>query len=281
MLRLPLETEFDIATTVAKRAGLGLVTPELLHLGNHTTAKLAPLPVVARIASGTSFDFSSEGIPRELGVASHLALRKAPTIRPSTMVDPGPYLEGECVITLWDFVDGRAAALPNDANLAAGSLKQVHDALCDIEITLPTFMTKIESCHSILSSREEAPALCKADRDFLREIYIRLHSDLQNRDFKWQPLHGDTHLGNVLVTNAGAIWMDLEAACVGPVEWDVINLPEAVWPEFGSIDPALTDLLSDVRSLCLAVWCWAEFDRSEACKETAIGRLALLKDRFR
>ena len=44
MLRLPLETEFDIATTVARRAGLGLVTPELLHLGNHTTAKLAPLP---------------------------------------------------------------------------------------------------------------------------------------------------------------------------------------------------------------------------------------------
>jgi hypothetical protein len=74
--------------------------------------------------------------------------------------------------------------------------------------------------------------------------------------------------------------MDLEAACLGPLEWDVVNLPTATWSKFGKLDDGLMHLFSDVRSLCLAVWCWAEFDRSAAASEAATYHLAELKGRF-
>jgi len=35
-----------------------------------------------------------------------------------------------------------------------------------------------------------------------------------------QPLHGDAHAGNVLVTPSGPMWNDFEDAWCGPVEWD-------------------------------------------------------------
>jgi hypothetical protein len=87
-------------------------------------------------------------------------------------------------------------------------------------------------------------------------------------------------MGNVLISGSRAIWMDLESVCFGPFEWDVVNLPAATWPQFGALDPALMRLFANVRSLCVAVWCWAEFERSKATQEAAIHHLGQLKDRF-
>ena len=156
MLRLPLELELASATEAAAKAGLGYVTPELLHLGNHTSVKLAPWPIVARIASGTSFDFSHEGLARELMVGRHLAFRDAPAVRPTTGTAPGPYLENDCAITFWEFVNGRAAATQADELMAAASLQLVHSALADIDAELPSFITKVESCDTILANPAEA-----------------------------------------------------------------------------------------------------------------------------
>jgi aminoglycoside phosphotransferase (APT) family kinase protein len=280
MLRLPLETELAAATAAAAKAGLGLVMPNVLHLGNHTTVKLNPWPIVARIASGTSFDFSHGSLAREPTIASLLAAREAPTVRPTTEVAPGPYLENDCAITLWEFVRGRAVCSQSDELMAARSLKLVHSALAEVDADLPAFIAKVESCDTILANPAEAPKLARGDRLFLEKLYATLREKLNEAGGAWQPLHGDTHLGNVLISGSGAVWMDLEAACVGPLEWDVINLPAATWSEFGRVNEALMHLLLDVRSLCVAVWCWAEFDRSAASAEAAIYHLAQLKSRF-
>lgn len=280
MLRLSLRAELTAATTVAAKAGLGFVAPEVLHLGNHTTVRLVPWPIVARIASGTSFDFSHEGLARELMVARHLASREAPTVRATTKTAAGPYLEKDCAITLWDFAEGQAVATQADEIMAAASLQRVHSALADIEAELPLFTTKVDSCKSILANPAEAPNLARSDRLLLEKLYATLRERLNKGEAAWRPIHGDTHLGNVLVSGSGAIWMDLEAACIGPIEWDVINLPASTWPEFDGLDAALMALLADVRSLCVAVWCWAEFDRSVASAEAAIYHLGHLKARF-
>lgn len=280
MLRLPLELEFAAASAAAGKAGLGLVTPELLHLGNHTTVRLNPWPVAARIASGTSFDFSQGSLGRELGVASYLASRRAPAVRPTAKVPPGPYLVNDCAITLWEFVEGRPVATESDAFLAAVSLQRIHSALAEFDFDLPLFITKVESCDLILENPSEAPKLQRSDRLFLRKLYATLREKLDGVGGTWRPLHGDTHLGNVLVGSSGAIWMDLEAACIGPLEWNVVNLPAVTWPEFSGVDPVLLNLFADVRSLCVAVWCWAEFDRSTASSEAAITHLRQLKARF-
>jgi hypothetical protein len=280
MLRQPLKTELSASVVAASKAGLGDVTPEVLHLGNHTSVRLAPWPIVARIASGSSFDFSYGSISRELTVATHLAIRKAPSVRPLRGAAPGPYLENDCAITLWELVDGRGVATADDELMAAASLKKIHSALADLDTELPSFIAKVESCETILNDPAQATKLEGTDRLFLEELYGVLRRDLNGAGGAWQPLHGDTHIGNVLVSGSGAIWMDLEAACFGPLEWDVVNLPVATWPEFTPVDPSLMRLFADVRSLCLAVWCWAEFDRSPETSEAAIHHLANLKIRF-
>ena len=280
MLRQPLSTELAAAIRTASKAGLGTVTPEVLHLGNHTTVRLRPWPVVARIASGTSFDFSDGSMERELGIGAHLISRAAPSARPATFVDPGPYIHGDCAISLWNFVDGRPVSSEADVRMAATSLHAVHSALSDVDADLPSFITKVESCEAILANPDQAQKLSAGDRLFLEKLYERLHGELRAIGGRWHPLHGDSHIGNVRVTGAGAIWLDLESVCMGPTEWDVATLPEPIWCQFPGLNPDLMRLFADVRGLCVAVWCWAEFGRSAATNEAAIYHLAKLKNQF-
>ena len=280
MQRLPLKSELVAATEAAAEAGLGGVSPALLHLGNHTSVRLDPWPIVARIASGTSFDFSDGNIGRELAIAAHLAARHAPAVRPVPDIWPGPYLTNGCAVTLWELVGGHAVERERDAILAAASLKQVHAALVDIDIALPGFIEKVKSCEAILSDPAEARNLAANDRSFLQRLYEMLVERVNRIDRPQQPLHGDPHFGNVLIGDEAAIWMDLEAACIGPLEWDVAILPSTTWPAFAGIDADLTRLMADVRSLCVAVWCWAEFDRSTETAAAATDQLDRLKARF-
>lgn len=280
MLREALETELSATIAVAAKIGLGTVVPKMLHLGNHTTVQLNPWPIVARIASGSSFDLSGESIERELRIGRHLARRDAPAVRPVEDPLAGPYIENGCALTLWEFVDGRAADTGDDEFMAAESLRSIHSALADLNAELPSFVTKIESCEAILTNPSEATKLEWSDRSFLHEVYGNLRAELGRIEGPWQPLHGDTHMGNVLIAGSRAIWMDLEAVCIGPLEWDVVNLPAATWPQFGAVDQALMHLFVEIRSLCVAVWCWAEFERSPATQEAAIYHLRRLKNRF-
>lgn len=42
-----------------------------------------------------------------------------------------------------------------------------------------------------------------------------------------QPLHGDSHYGNLLMTTAGPVWNDFEDTWRGPVAWDLACLAGA------------------------------------------------------
>src|SRR5205085_2799774 len=39
-----------------------------------------------------------------------------------------------------------------------------------------------------------------------------------------QAIHGDASISNLLRTDSGLIWNDLEDVCAGPVHWDVAGL---------------------------------------------------------
>jgi Ser/Thr protein kinase RdoA (MazF antagonist) len=141
-------------------------------------------------------------------------------------------------------------------------------------------MDKITSCETILADEAAAPSLAPADRFFLQNVYERLRGDLEGAGSMGQPIHGDSHVGNAIITDGGAVWMDLESVCIGPIEWDIGFLPPATWSEFEHANPTLIRALADARSLCVATWCWAEFDRSPATNEAALHHLGELKHRF-
>src|SRR5438093_9280759 len=100
MGRESIDAELNAVKAVAAKVGLGAVDPEILRLAKHTTVRLAPHPIVARIRSAGSVDDIRESLARELAIASHLAVRAAPAVRSTAKVDAGPFLEDGCAITL-------------------------------------------------------------------------------------------------------------------------------------------------------------------------------------
>jgi thiamine kinase-like enzyme len=150
----------------------------------------------------------------------------------------------------------------------------VHQCLTDYPGALPSYWERIERCASSLRGPKPPAALGAEDRTFLLKTYDRLCEALQRFDVRAAPIHGDAHMGNAFFTPAGPLWTDFETACLGPHEWDVaaISHPAA----FSGLDPDLYAILSQLRSLCVVVWCAA---LAHDPKKRAVGeeQLALLK----
>jgi Ser/Thr protein kinase RdoA (MazF antagonist) len=69
-----------------------------------------------------------------------------------------------------------------------------------------------------------SPTLTSKDRDSLRSRLHELTPTVFASSLPAQAIHGDASISNLLRTDDGLIWNDLEDACVGPVHWDVAGL---------------------------------------------------------
>jgi len=265
------------ATEVARRLGAGTIEPVVLRDSNHVSIRLAPLRVVARVFEISRNPSAVADLARELAVARHLAGRAAPVVPPTTELPAGPHFCGDAALSLWQFVEHRSAS-EDDVTDAAIALRDIHDALADFPTALPAFGSKGAEARALLADRSALPALASADRIFLLTAHERIAARLAARPIPSHPIHGDAHLGNVLVTADGARWTDFESACRGPREWDIGFLPSSDLSPFGPIDRELFDGLSDLRSLCVAVWCFAKYDNPEK-REAADYHLGWLKER--
>ena len=160
------------------------------------------------------------------------------------------------------------------------ALREIHVALATYPGRLPSFTVAIDSCRRLLQEGTALPALPARDKDFLLVEHDRLRMLLAAAAVTPVPVHGDPHLGNVLITSSGPLWTDWEPACVGPLEWDHSCLPgtSAVSP---IVDQEMLALLRDLRSVCVAVWCWADPDRAPEKREAAEFHLHRLRERSR
>ena len=76
---------------VADEAGLRVRRPLVLRDATNLLVHLAPAPVVARVATGTSAIRSGDAwLARELAIAGHLAKVGAPVVAPSAELPAGP-----------------------------------------------------------------------------------------------------------------------------------------------------------------------------------------------
>jgi hypothetical protein len=214
---------------------------------------------------------------REVAVAEHLARRGAPAVRPSDDPPPGPYEAEGCVISLWRYAPHRPADETRDAEAAGVALQTVHAALASYDGPLPPFGDAIASAGALLEDDAGLPALGAADRDFLTGAYRRGVERLGGISRRPLALHGDSHLGNVMVTDRGPIWGDLEAVCTGPLEWDLANKPAAFLQPFGDVDADALAWLGELRRVCVAIWCWADAERSAEIRDAAEYHLHGLK----
>jgi hypothetical protein len=275
--RPPPEEDVAAAAACARDLGLGTVEPVVLKVAHHTSVRLAPHPIVARVDSSAALDRIVPAMRRELDVAQHLARAAAPSVRPTVDPPPGPHVQGGSAITLWAYVDHRPVRGRVDLAAAGAALRVVHAALADYPGPIRLFTDGMDTCAGMLDDPAAMPALDERSRRFLSEAMQSLRAGLALDRADFIGLHGDTHAGNILVTPTGPIWADLETACIGPLEWELTSLPPAGRIHFRPLEAALLKRLSLLRSLTVAVWCWADADRSEEVREAAEYHLRRLR----
>jgi hypothetical protein len=207
-----------LAAAQAVARGYGVACDEAVRIaaGSNALVHLRPAPVVARVMTGTAIlhDDLRRWLTREVAVGAFLAERAAGlAVAPTALLPPGPHEHGGLWMTFWAFVaHDRQAPAP----LALGrSLRALHAALAG-------FPGDLEPLSGV--------------RDWLARLIGELRSDalLRRLDaltptvfespLPAQPLHGDASLSNLLRTERGLLWNDLEDVCSGPVEWDLAGL---------------------------------------------------------
>jgi hypothetical protein len=282
---MPSNAEIAVLATqaaiqVARLTGIGPIDPIILRHSEHISIRLFPSDVVARVLLARRPE-AEDRLRRELAVARHLVEKAAPIVSPVTAFSAGPHFQDGFGMTLWRFVEHIAADPNNREHMAsaAAALRCVHDALADFPDELPFFRLKIDACRVLLEDASALPALPVMDRRFLLAVYSRIIAAMDALPVKAVPIHGDAGPHNVFITSEGARYTDFEGVSLGPHEWDIGALPNVDLSAFEPVNRDLLSTLSDLRSLCVSVWCWAKYDLLEK-REAAEYHLAYLKERF-
>ncbi|GAB3201175.1 aminoglycoside phosphotransferase family protein [Geodermatophilus arenarius] len=208
------------ATAVAAAHGLRSAWTRVLHDGVNVVVHLAPVPVVARVATLTPLLRPDPARPsgREVALAGALAAAGAAVVPPSDLLPPGPHVHDGLTLTFWT----RVEVLPRTPTPAevATALAGLHEVLAGLPVTGRPLDTPLDDL-AVFSERAGAWGVEPAVRARTAEQVEVLRPRLSGRV---QVLHGDAHPGNLLATPDGWRWADLEDTCAGPPEWDLACL---------------------------------------------------------
>jgi thiamine kinase-like enzyme len=117
------------------------------------------------------------------------------------------------------------------------------------------------------------------DRIFLRSAYRTVVESIGNDVLENRALHGECNPQQIISTPTGLVWLDFEAACLGPREWDLATMDGQTVESYGTVDLSLLSLLKTARLLCVTTWCWTQPDRDPEIREAAQYHLEYLKRR--
>jgi hypothetical protein len=129
------------------------------------------------------------------------------------------------------------------------------------DVAVPHFTDRVAQAQHLVADRDRTPALTDADRKLLGDTLRNLREVIGERGGTEQLLHGEPHPGNLLTTEHGPLFIDLETCCRGPVEFDLAHAPEDVGDHYPGVDP---ELLRACRLLVLAMittWRWERDDQ--------------------
>jgi len=273
----------NAAQVIAQEHGAQPGCPVILKDTNNTIVHLAPQPIVAKVSVEKRFRHDASSLEREVLVARLLADAGAPVVRPASTLPAGPhYLDG-VELTFWDFCSHDPDA-EISASEAGRALRVVHDSLNDARTklpALPVFTLQIDEAAGLLRVPENVPLLPEEDRLFLCRLDETIRADIGTASFNYQPLHGECHLGQAISSSFGVRWLDFEAACMGPKEWDLAALDDEGVSAYGTADQSLLALSRTARLFCIVTWCWTQPDRAPEIREAAELHLAHLKQSIR
>jgi Ser/Thr protein kinase RdoA (MazF antagonist) len=207
-------------------SGLGLHVDDAVVVSNSNriAVRLTPCDVLARIAPPArqaSAAFEVE-VARRLGQGDH------PVAELEPRVDPRVYSHDGFAVTLWTYYESVVSSDIAPAEYSH-ALTRLHAGLRQLDVRAPDFTDRVADAQRLLADEEQSPELSAADRKLLVNALTRLTTMICNHGIGEQLLHGEPHLGNLLKTWKGPLFIDLETCCRGPVEFDIAHglLPKA------------------------------------------------------
>lgn len=216
-LQLPIRA----ATETAAAHGVASDRCDILQDGHTLVLRLSE-SLVARVVTDRDGPRQGGGwFARESAVACHLATHGAPVIPMHPDLPPGPHEHLGFTLNFWQFVT--AVDAEPAAEEIGTTLHHCHQVLRAFKEPLPEMGILLETLE-LLEKPAPATMLSASEIRLLRD---RLSTSLAAlRDFPMQPLHGDAHEGNLMLTTRGLLWTDWEDTFLGPVEWDLASI---VW----------------------------------------------------
>jgi hypothetical protein len=194
--------------------------------GSNVLVHLKPAPVVARVMTGTSIlhEDTERWLSREVAVAVFLAQRTDAVVAPSDLLPPGPHQRDGLWMTMWEFVAHDPQAPLPEARALGRSLRDLHAALAGFHGDLAPVSEIRDWLARLLAELRPSASLTAEDIKWLGVKLDALTPAVFESSLPAQALHGDVAISNLLHTETGLVWNDLEDVCVGPVAWDVAGL---------------------------------------------------------
>lgn len=244
-----LQRAMAAAISTAKALGLHADEAVVLQNSNKLALRLLPCDAFARVAP-----MAGQVAQFEVDLAGRLTDTESPAAALEPRVPPRVYERDDFAITFWTYYAPVGPELgPADY---ANALWHLHAGMRTIEITAPHFTDRVAEAQELIANRERTPELADVDRQLLSGMLKSLRRTIVDRGAAEQLLHGEPHPGNVLSTRIGALFIDLETCCFGPIEFDLAHVPEAASELYPEVDHAL---LSECRALVIAMvaaWRW-------------------------
>jgi thiamine kinase-like enzyme len=159
----------------------------------------------------------------------------------------------------------------------ANVLERLHADMRKLDVRTPHFTDRVEAAQQLVESGNLTPELADADRELLINTLRSRSQAIGDRGAAEQLLHGEPHPGNMVSTETGLLFIDLETCCRGPVEFDLAHVPEDVSERYADAD---RELLSECRILVLAMvaaWRWDPGDQFPNGEQAARDLLSALR----
>ncbi|MGW4828850.1 aminoglycoside phosphotransferase family protein [Amycolatopsis japonica] len=229
------------AVSAGRDLGITVTEPEVLYDVFSVIVRLAPSPVVVRVPTvlprTTTPETQLTDQRRELAVATWLAEKGLPVVKPSPLVPTEPVQRDGFSMTFWELIE-----FVEDANLAveysAKLVAKLHATLRDypgelaflngLDPFIPDGLAQLEGRPDLL----DAGDLVRARREWevlrpLLESEEAFTKAFPNATV--QPVHGDAPGYNLIVTTEGELYSDFELVNRGPIERDLaFNGPEGI-----------------------------------------------------
>jgi Ser/Thr protein kinase RdoA (MazF antagonist) len=146
---------------------------------------------------------------------------------PYPRAEPRVYESDGFVVTLWTYYKPAISGQVPPADYA-NALERLHAGMRKVDLRTPHFNDRVEEALHLVQTPHLTPDLADADRKLLITTPRSRRQAIAGRGAAEQLLHGEPHPGNVLSTKCGLLFIDFEACCGGPVEFDLAHVSEDV-----------------------------------------------------